>query len=81
MTWVAAIKSNLLRSSSGRKRARSTARFELSEHVELRRRRESQHLLELGHDVDLMTALENVYALLPKNDEIATLILAFLAKH
>src|SRR5216683_6741480 len=31
---------------------------ELSQHVELWRRWESQHLLELGHDVDLMTALE-----------------------
>jgi hypothetical protein len=45
--------------------------IELSEHVELRRRREPQHFLELGHDVDLMAALENVYALL-RGDHIVT---------
>src|SRR5450755_2342297 len=45
--------------------------IELSEHVELRCRREPQHLLELGHDVDLMAALENVYALL-RRDHIFT---------
>ena len=41
--------------------------IELSEHVKLWRRRESQHLLKPRHDVDLMTALENVYALLRRD--------------
>src|SRR5882757_6530325 len=45
--------------------------IELSEHVELRRRRESQKLLELGHDIDLMAALENVDAFL-RRDHIVT---------
>jgi hypothetical protein len=30
--------------------------------------RESKHRLELGHDADLMAALENVYALLRRDD-------------
>src|SRR5450755_940625 len=42
--------------------------IELSEHIELWRRWEPQHCLELGHDVDLMTAFENVYALLRRDD-------------
>jgi hypothetical protein len=37
-------------------------------HVQLRRRREPEHRLELGHDVDLMAPLENVYALLRRDD-------------
>src|SRR5215475_2390412 len=46
------------------------ARIELSEHVELRRWRESKHCLELGHDIDLMAALENVDALLRSDDMV-----------
>ena len=38
--------------------------IELAEDVELRRRREVEQLLELGHEVDLAAALEDVDALL-----------------
>src|SRR5258707_197106 len=52
-------------------RGSGLAWIELSEHVKLRRRRESQHLLELRHDVHLMTALKNVYALLGRDHIVA----------
>src|SRR5262249_47227967 len=39
-------------------------RVEPSEHVELRRRREVEQLLELGHEVELAPPLERVHALL-----------------
>jgi hypothetical protein len=52
-------------------RGSGLAWIELSEHVKLWRRRESQHLLKPRHDVDLMTALENVYALLRRDYVVA----------
>ena len=44
--------------------------IELSEYVQLRRRRKVEDLLELGHEVDLAAALEDVDALLGGNHRI-----------
>ncbi len=46
-------------------------RDQLAEQVELRRRREIQHLLEIGHEVDLAAALEGVHALLRGDHDVA----------
>src|SRR4029077_8597496 len=45
--------------------------IELAEDVELGRRREVQHLLDVGHEVDLAAALERVHALLHSDHDIA----------
>ena len=46
-------------------------RIELAEDVQLRGRREVEQLLELGHEVDLAAALEDVDALLRGDHRIA----------
>src|SRR5262245_53160731 len=50
---------------------RAFLRVELSKDVELGRGREIQERLELGHEVDLTAALENIDALLRSEDGIA----------
>ncbi len=45
--------------------------IELAEDVELRRRRKVQHLLKIGHEVDLAAALERIDALLRGDHDIA----------
>ena len=51
--------------------ARRLRRIELAEDVELGRGREVQQLLELGHEVDLAAALEDVDALLRGDHGVA----------
>src|SRR5712691_4804731 len=45
--------------------------IELAEDVELGRRRKVQHLLKIGHEVDLAAALERVRPFLRRDDDIA----------
>ena len=51
--------------------SRRLRRIELAEHVELRRRREVEQRLELGHEVHLAAALEDVDALLWRLHRVA----------
>src|SRR5437016_3599292 len=44
--------------------------IELAENVELGRLRKVQHLLEIGHEIDLAAALERVHAFLRGRDDV-----------
>ena len=51
--------------------SRGLRRIELAEHVQLRRRREIEQRLELGHEVHLAAALQDVDALLRGDHRVA----------